>query len=93
MSSRGMPITKHIKAERRKRAEAMKAEYDKLTTQQKLDRLPKDGAKKQRERLTKLLSKSTETVSEVSEVSTTDSAPETLVETPTKKSKKTKKSA
>lgn len=51
MSSRGMPVTKQMRAERRKRAEEMKAEYDKLSLQEKLDRLPLDGAKKQRTRL------------------------------------------
>jgi hypothetical protein len=52
MSSRRKPITKQIRAERRAKANAMQAEYDKLTLQQKLDRLPPEpGAKKQRARL------------------------------------------
>ena len=52
MSSRGYPNTREIVAYRRKNAEALKAEYDKLTTQQKLDKLPPEpGAKKQRARL------------------------------------------
>jgi hypothetical protein len=48
-------ITKQIRSERRKRAEAMKVEYDKLTLQQKFDQLPIDGAKKQKAKLAKLL--------------------------------------
>lgn len=55
MSSRGFPITQGMKAERRQRANEMKAEYDKLSVQEKIARLPKDGAKKQRARLLKQL--------------------------------------
>jgi len=55
MSSRKKPVTKQMRAERRKRAEEMQVEYDKLTLQQKLDRLPVNGAKKQRARLEALL--------------------------------------
>lgn len=51
MSRRGFPITKAHRAERRARAEKMLAEYNKLTTQQKLDRLPTEGCRKQRKRL------------------------------------------
>lgn len=58
MTSRGMPVTKQMKLEKRKIAEEAKAEYDKLSLKQKIDRLPKDGAKKQRARLMELLSKS-----------------------------------
>lgn len=53
MSSRGFPITKSMKAERRAKAEERQAEYDKLTLDQKLAKLPVDGAKRQRDRLTK----------------------------------------
>ena len=53
MSSRGMPVTQAIRAERRARAESMKKEYDKLSLEEKLARLPKDGANKQRARLSK----------------------------------------
>ncbi len=52
MSRRGMPTTYQIQMERRKRAEERQAEYDKLTTQQKLDKLPAPpAAKKQRDKL------------------------------------------
>lgn len=55
MSHRGLKITKQRRQERRKQAEARQAEYDQLTLQQKLDRLPENGAKKQKEILSKLL--------------------------------------
>ncbi len=49
---RGFPITKQMQAERRKRAEDRNAEYEKLTTQQKLDKLPAaPKAAKQRAKL------------------------------------------
>ena len=51
MSHRGYTNTREIRAFRRKNAEARQAEYDKLTLQQKLDRLPANGAKRQRARL------------------------------------------
>jgi hypothetical protein len=51
MARRGLTITKAIKAERRTRAEKMKADYDLLTLEEKIARLPPDGAKKQRARL------------------------------------------
>lgn len=53
MSSRGFPVTKSMRAERKAKAEARQAEYDKLTLDQKLAKLPVDGAKRQRARLTK----------------------------------------
>ena len=40
MSSRGYPVTKQLQEFRRKAAEERQAEYDKLTLQQKLERLP-----------------------------------------------------
>lgn len=46
-------ITKRIREERRARAETMQEAYNKLTLQEKLDKLPIGGAKKQRERLLK----------------------------------------
>ena len=58
MSRRGLPITKQMKEERRKRAEKAKEEYDKLSLQEKLDRLPPDGAQKQRARLLKQIEES-----------------------------------
>ncbi len=51
MSHRGFPITKTIRERRRKEGQARQAEYNKLTIQQKLDRLPVGEAKKQRARL------------------------------------------
>ncbi len=52
------PITKQIRAERRARAEERQAEYDKLTLQQKIDRLPPEPhAAKQRARLLALVAK------------------------------------
>lgn len=55
------PITKQIRAERRARAEERQAEYDKLTLQQKIDRLPPEpAAKKQRARLLAQLQKQQE---------------------------------
>lgn len=50
-----MKITQQIRSLRRKAAEERKEAYDKLSLQEKLDRLPKDGAKKQRARLMSLL--------------------------------------
>lgn len=48
---RGFPITFEMRAERRKRAEARQAEYDKLSLQQKLDKVPAGGGKKERAKL------------------------------------------
>lgn len=56
MSSRGMPVTKQMKNERRQRAEKMQEEYSKLTLEQKLAKLPPPpGAAKQRARLEAML--------------------------------------
>ena len=46
MSRRGMPVTKRMREERRARAEKAKAEYDKLSIDEKLAKLPVDGAKR-----------------------------------------------
>jgi hypothetical protein len=51
MSTRGQKVTKIIRAERRKAADLRNEEYNKLSLQQKLEKLPVDGAKKQRARL------------------------------------------
>lgn len=51
------PKTKSIREGLRKAAEARQAESDKLTTQQKLDKLPENGAKRQRARYLALLEK------------------------------------
>lgn len=51
MSSRGMPVTQQVRKERREKADFMKKEYSLLSTEEKLARLPRDGAKKQRKRL------------------------------------------
>lgn len=58
MSSRGLPITQQRREERRKQANARNEEYNKLSLQQKLDRLPVGGAKKQRAKLEAALNKS-----------------------------------
>lgn len=56
MSSRGYPVTKQVREFRRKEAEKRQAEYDKLSLQQKLDRLPPPPqAAKQRAKLEALL--------------------------------------
>lgn len=58
MSSRGLPITREIRAMRRRFADERQAEYDKLSLKEKLERLPPEpGAAKQRARLTALLNK------------------------------------
>ena len=58
MSSRGFPITKSIRQFRRTEADKRQKEYDKLTLQQKLDRLPPSPkADKQRKRLMSQLNK------------------------------------
>lgn len=51
MTTRGYPVTKRMREMRRVAAVARQVEYDKLSTQEKLDCLPADGAKKQRARL------------------------------------------
>ena len=85
MSKRGKTVTKSIKEGRRKAATERKAEYDKLTTEQKLARLPKDGAVKQRARLEKLLEHKKQ---EESDVTPTDSVSEKPKKSSSKKSKK-----
>lgn len=55
MSSRGMPKTKEIRKTLRKQADDRKTEYDKLTLQQKLDKLPEGHCERQRQRLLKAL--------------------------------------
>ncbi len=56
MSSRKMPKTQVVRARLRREAEERQVEYDKLTLQQKLDRLPPEPhAKRQRTRLLALL--------------------------------------
>lgn len=50
MSHRGIKITAQRREERRKQAEERQKLYDALTLQQKLDKLPFDGAKRQRAR-------------------------------------------
>lgn len=50
MSNRGFTLTAGRRAERRKQAEERQKLYDALTLQQKLDKLPFNGAKKQRAR-------------------------------------------
>lgn len=51
MTRRGYPITREMQAERRHVAEVNAIEYAKLSTVDKLSKLPKEGAKKQRARL------------------------------------------
>lgn len=60
MSKRGIPVTKAIREMRRQRAEKRQADYDKLSLQEKLDRLPEGGANKQRAKLEVLLKKQQE---------------------------------
>lgn len=57
MSHRGLKVTKVRKEERRKQAEARQAEYDKLTLQEKLDRLPSGKCERQRVRYAARLEK------------------------------------
>lgn len=52
-----MSVTRSIRDLRRADAEKRQEAYDKLTLQQKLDALPKNGAKKQRAKLEALLAK------------------------------------
>ncbi len=87
-----MPVTKQIKEQRRKFAEEAQAEYNKLTIQQKLDRLPPDGANKQRARLLALLEAQKKSALKQDKLdqerSTTDGMPENK---PIKTSKTTRK--
>jgi hypothetical protein len=46
-----LPHTKAIMEERRNQANARQEAYDKLTIQEKIDRLPPEGAKRQRAKL------------------------------------------
>lgn len=55
MSSRGFPVTKQMRAEKRAQAEQRQEEYNKLSLAEKLAKLPKDGATKQRKKLQALL--------------------------------------
>lgn len=48
---RGLPVTFAMRAERRKRAEDRQAEYDKLSLEQKLAKVPANGGKKERAKL------------------------------------------
>ena len=57
MAKRGFPVTFAMREERRKRAEARQAEYDKLTVAEKLEKLPANGCKKQRAKLELLMQK------------------------------------
>lgn len=70
MSSRGFPVTEAIRKFRRTEAEKRQAEYDKLTLQQKIDRLPPaPAAKRQRDRLLGLVNKPA-TVTKLAELAT-----------------------
>lgn len=54
--SRGLPVTKEMRAQRKAAAEARQVEYDKLTIQQKLEKLPPEPkAARQRAKLLKQL--------------------------------------
>jgi hypothetical protein len=57
MSTRGFPITKAHRELRRKQAEARQVEYDKLSVQEKLNKLGTTGSAKQRARLEAALNK------------------------------------
>lgn len=74
----GYPLTKQMRSERRKFAEERQAEYDKLTLQQKIDRLPAEpAAAKQRARLLRLLEESKKPKPEVKEKPKADVAAST----------------
>lgn len=61
MSSRGMPRTKQVMEGRRAAAEERQAEYDKLSLQEKLERLPPEPqAARQRAKLLALKNKPAE---------------------------------
>ncbi len=51
MSKRGFTVTKAMREEKRHLAEQDAAEYAKLSTEEKLSKLPKEGATRQRKRL------------------------------------------
>lgn len=79
-------VTRRIREERRKRAEERQAEYDKLTLEQKLSRLPPEpGAKRQRAKLLKKLNELSAKQVKFEEKS------EEKSDLPLKKVKKTKK--
>ncbi len=59
------PVTQAIREERKARADVRQAEYDKLSLQEKIERLPKTGATKQRARLRALVKDSKKTKTEV----------------------------
>ena len=94
MSHRGYTVTKQIKELRRKFAEERQAEYDKLTLQQKIDRLPPEpGAKKQRARLLALLEESKKPKPQAQKAEAkTDKSTTTEVEVEKSFNKKSKKS-
>lgn len=48
---RGYPVTFVMRGERRAKAEARQAEYDKLSLEQKLAKVPANGGKKERAKL------------------------------------------
>ena len=77
-----MPKTKSIREGLRKAAEERQAESDKLTIQQKLDRLPATGANKQRARYLAALeaAKSKPVVTVETEVSDSDKEKKALKE-------------
>ena len=60
MSHRGFKVTKAHRELRRKQAEERFAVYSQLSLQEKLERLPADGAKKQRARLEAALAKASQ---------------------------------
>jgi len=64
---------KSEKERRQNEATERKAAYDKLTTRQKLERLPTDGSKKQRARLTAKLEKETEAAAKSTRSNLSDS--------------------
>jgi len=91
MSSRGMPVTQQMRQERRTRAEARQAEYDKLSLQEKLKRLPAEpAATKQRTRLISLLEKQNQPKAKPEEQKTQTATVEPEAEQ-AKKPSKTKK--
>lgn len=87
MSSRRAPVTKQMREERRKRAEEMQKEYDALTLEQKLAKLPPPpAATKQRNRLMALMNKT----SSKPNAEPTSSQEETTKPDKPKRTKKTK---
>lgn len=74
MSTRGFPITQQRRQERRKQAEARQTEYDKLSLQQKLNRLPATGSNKQRARLEAAINKQQQKAEVAAQVSAQEAA-------------------